>query len=269
MEKNIARSAPDRQATASDHGSVTRTTFGKALLAWLAGIIHRHHNRIQFFGYEAANILLVVHRAGDLQAPSGGLAYEALAASAFMVGSACIYAHHPDRRPVGLFCGSLGLILGGILLILAGYPLTGSAVTLASMETARGALAALQADLERPDRSDFRAARSILVLGRYVLAFYIIPVDRLCRRIGRLGRILNDRPFLTSAAIKLPLRLEFIVRNLLRGDMIGTAVGLSWMILGDGALAVNDPKLRRSLLGLSKAPTTRKQKRSTGQMAVE
>jgi hypothetical protein len=59
-----------------------------------------------------------------------------------------------------------------------------------------------------------------------------------------LGRFINERPFITSTMIKAPLRLEFIGKKLLMGDWLGTAVGLSWLLLGDLALAFNDPQLQ-------------------------
>ncbi len=47
-----------------------------------------------------------------------------------------------------------------------------------------------------------------------------------------------------GAAVKLPLRLEFVAKNLARGDPVGAGVGLSWMLLGDAALAFNDAGVR-------------------------
>lgn len=228
----------------------------QTLLQWLIGVVCRHHNKIQFFGYEAANILLVWQRTGDAGSSQRGFTYEALAALAFMLGSACICLHDPDRRPAGLFFGSLGLIAGGILLIIAGYPLTGFAVTIASLETARGGLFALEAELARSTRPDRSLTKLTLILGQRVLGFYVLPVNLLCRRFGKLGGFLNDRPFLSSAIIKLPLRLEFVIKNLLLGDAVGVIVGLSWMILGDGALAFNDERLRQAALQMSGPSTT-------------
>ncbi|MEZ4863491.1 MAG: hypothetical protein R3C14_19385 [Caldilineaceae bacterium] len=62
-----------------------------------------------------------------------------------------------------------------------------------------------------------------------------------------MGCFVNKRPFITGALIKAPMRLEFIGKKLLLGDWIGAAVGLSWMLLGDVALAFNDAELRAAV----------------------
>ncbi len=248
----------ESKTSCSEFGTTggTRSAPRRTLVGWLVGFVCDHHNKIQFFGYEVANILLVWHVTGNAETLFGSFNSEAMAAMAFLFGSACIYAYHPDRRPAGLFFGGIGLTLGGALLVFAGYPLTGLSVALASMETARGGLRVLKTDLSRSDRSTPSVASLILVFGQHALSFYIVPVDMFCRRFGKLGQFLNDRPFLTGSLIKLPLRLEFIIKNLLRGDMIGACIGLSWMVLGDGALAFNDEKLRRSALLLGVVPTS-------------
>jgi hypothetical protein len=216
-------------------------------LLWF--VCHKH-NKIQLFGYEAANILLVCHQMSRSETLFDGFGYEALAALAFIVGSICIYSYHPGQRPAGLFYGGLSLGAGGLLLVGAGYSITGFSVVLASMETARGGLLTLKSDLARSDRPPSALVMFARFLGTRLLGFYIAPINGLCRRFGRLGQFLNDRPFLVGTLIKFPLRLEFIIMNLLRGDLVGVVVGLSWMILGDGALAFNDQQLRRSGLRL-------------------
>ena len=252
----VVRYVSDALYCKSDAANLSRQRPGRNTLKRPIRIFCDHHNRIQFFGYEAANILLVWDRTDFTGTALSSFNREALAALAFLVGSAWIFAYHPDRRPYGLFYGSLGLILGGILLVAAGYSLTGLSVVLASMEAARGGLSTLQANLARPDHSKDAAARLTLVCGLRIFAFYIIPVNVLCQRFGSLGRFLNNRPFLTGTLIKLPMRLEFIVRNVIRGDVVGVVVGLSWMILGDGALAFNDRKLYRSMCAWSGASMT-------------
>jgi hypothetical protein len=81
--------------------------------------------------------------------------------------------------------------------------------------------------------------------GGCALGPYVGAVDALCRRFAEFGRFVNSRPFLTGAIIKLPLRLEFVAKKAVQGDLVGVGVGLSWMVLGDGALALNDERLKR------------------------
>jgi len=151
--------------------------MGSAIVTWLAGFFCHHHNKIQLVGYEAANGLLVWHRARKADMAFSAFTFEALAALSFLFGSASIYVHHPQHRPADLFCGSLGLNQDGILLIAAGYPLTGMSVALASMETARGGLITLQREREHLDGSDHHWSRLTLALGQHVFAFYVVPVD--------------------------------------------------------------------------------------------
>jgi hypothetical protein len=69
---------------------------------------------VQFFGYEVANVVLVAHHAAGATAHGPDL--ESLAAASFLVGSACIYGFHPERRPGLLLHGGLALAAGGLLL---------------------------------------------------------------------------------------------------------------------------------------------------------
>ena len=83
------------------------------------------------------------------------------------------------------------------------------------------------------------------------IGWYAACVDSLTRRFRRAGRFINERPFVTGALIKAPARLEFVGKQMLAGDLIGAAVGLSWMLLGDGGLALNDAKLNALFMARS------------------
>lgn len=209
----------------------------------------KHHNKIQFFGYEVANMVLVVQQLA--RSESGyGLNAETLAALAFLLGSALIWRFDPQQRPFLLFYGGLALAVGGAFLAAAGYTWTGLSVVLASLETARGGRGVLT-DWLAAQRASGAVPLTAAIHERVAavtLNGYCYLVDGLIRLYPELGRFINERPFITSTAIKAPLRLDFIIRKLLLGDWVGTAVGLSWLLLGDLALAMNDAQLQTAVL---------------------
>lgn len=215
----------------------------------------QHHNKIQFFGYEVANIVWVLHHAWREGTTGYGLNVETCAAAAFLLGSALIWRFEPQRRPQMLLWGGLVLALGGLFLFVAGFPLTGLAVTIASLETARGGLRTLQLFVAAAARCKVTIPpiheRTVQTATR-ALGWYLRPVEFMVNRITRMGRLLDQRPFVTGALIKAPLRLEFIGKKILVGDWIGAAVGLSWMLLGDIALAFNDEGLNAWAEGRTK-----------------
>ena len=207
----------------------------------------RHHNKIQFFGYEVANVVLVLQQMLQSSTTGYGVNVETGAALFFLIGSALIWKFDPERRPQMLFAGGIALAIGGLFLTAAGYGLTGVAVIVASLETARGGVAILQETVVGQLRAGATVKPMLqftLVCARYGLSWYQIPVNCLAGKFDHFGRFINERPFVTGALIKAPLRVEFVAKKLLIGDWIGVAVGLSWMVLGDVALAFNDAKLQ-------------------------
>lgn len=216
----------------------------------LATAAATHQNKIQLIGYEVANVVLVVHESRKAGYATAGLTLESAAALSFLIGSACIWRFDPKSRPEMLFVGGMALAVGGLFLAAAGYAITGFAVALASLETARGGLAALLDHVETNRRSRVQTRPYHQWISRratLILKPYIHVINHLFSRKPDLARFVNDRPFLTSTLIKAPLRVEFIGRKLLTGDIIGAGVGISWMILGDGGLALNDPALNARL----------------------
>ncbi len=207
----------------------------------------KYHNKIQFFGYEVANLVLVAQQLWLADGPGYGLNAETLAALALLLGSAFIWRFDPKLRPHLLFYGGLVLACGGVFLTAAGYVWTGLSVVLASLETARGGRVILN-DWFDKQLSMFGIVPLAATIHRRVaawsLCWYCQVVDALIRVYPGLGRFINERPFITSTVIKAPLRLEFIGKKMLMGDWIGTAVGLSWLLLGDLALALNDAQLQ-------------------------
>ena len=205
--------------------------------ASIAGLICVHYNVIQLIGYEAANIALLVQQGFAPESTAWG---ESFAALFFMLGSLSICFFSPEKRPSLLMTGGILLTFGGLLLIIAGYPLTGASVMLASLETARGGMVFFK---PRKTRGQLISVKPLYVL----LLPYRWLIMRVVKGLGAFGRLINERPFVVGALIKVPMRFEFIIKNLLAGDFIGMFIGLSWMILGDGGLALNDEKLRRRL----------------------
>ena len=140
--------------------------------------------------------------------------------------------------------------MGGLFLTLAGYPLTGLSVVLASLETIRGGIYCIIDHCEsaiREHKNVGPATRKSLRLGTFIFGWYIRAIKLFAGRFKKTGLFIDTRPFLTGALIKAPLRLEFVAKKALAGDVAGVIVGLSWMILGDGGLALNDPALKAQL----------------------
>lgn len=203
----------------------------------IIGWVCRRYNLIQLLGYEFGNLaLLALHGL----APGQAGAFEALAAASFMLGSLSICLFEPAERPALLFLGGIWLSVGGLMLVMAGFPLTGGAVVLASLETARGGLPLMRSGSGRG------GSRILVEVARILMTPYCCAVASTVGSFPRVGSFVHARPFLASAFIKMPLRLEFVLRNLLVGDAIGVSVGLSWM-LGDAALALNDERLNKWL----------------------
>ncbi|MCB0125713.1 MAG: hypothetical protein KDE58_25840, partial [Caldilineaceae bacterium] len=207
----------------------------------------KHHNKIQFFGYEVANLILVAQQLWVANESGYGLNAETLAALSLLLGSALIWRFDPKARPHLLFYGGLALATGGAFLTAAGYLWTGLSVVLASLETARGGLGVLNGWTAEQALNMLPLPMTISIhwrVARWSLYGYCPLVDYVVSFSPRLGRFINERPFITSTLIKAPLRLEFIGKKVLLGDWIGAAVGLSWLLLGDLALAFNDADLQ-------------------------
>lgn len=81
----------------------------------------KHHNKIQFFGYEVANLVLVAQQLWLTDGSGYGLNAETLAALSLLLGSALIWRFDPKLHPHLLFYGGLALIWGGVFLAAAGY----------------------------------------------------------------------------------------------------------------------------------------------------
>ncbi len=207
----------------------------------------KHHNKIQFFGYEVANLVLVAQQLWLANEPGYGLNAETLAALSLLLGSALIWRFDPKVRPHLLFYGGLALAVGGAFLSAAGYLWTGLSVVLASLETARGGLGVLNGWVAEQQWNMLPLPMTISIhwrVARWSLHGYCRLVDFVVGCSPDLGRFINERPFITGTLIKAPLRLEFVGKKLLLGDWIGVAVGLSWLLLGDLALAFNDAGLQ-------------------------
>jgi hypothetical protein len=96
----MAITCADARTTDVDMGyqSIRRTTWNAGTAAVAIGPLRAvvrlfcdHHNQVQFFGYEVANVALVLHEANRVGASVGGDSV-LWAALAFLSGSACIYA---------------------------------------------------------------------------------------------------------------------------------------------------------------------------------
>lgn len=103
----------------------------------LGTFIARYYNLIQFIGYVPSSLVLAVR--------NGMHGCEGMAAALFLLAALLIALFDPLKRPSMLLYGGLATAAGGFLLVAAGYPLTGFAVALSSLETARGGLKELRA----------------------------------------------------------------------------------------------------------------------------
>lgn len=206
-----------------------------------------HHNKIQLFGYEIANLLLVAQQLWLTRGSGYGLNLETMAALALLLGSALIWRFDPKARPHLLFYGGMALGVGGAFFTAGGYTWTGLSIIVSSLETARGGLGVLNRWVAEEGRTWLPLPTAIAIhwrVARWTLHGYCRLVALVAGFAPALGRFIDERPFITSTLIKAPLRLEFIGKKLLSGDWIGAAVGLSWLLLGDLALAFNDAQLQ-------------------------
>ncbi|MEZ4735562.1 MAG: hypothetical protein R3E79_51375 [Caldilineaceae bacterium] len=207
----------------------------------------KHHNKIQFFGYEVANLVLVAQQLWLTRGTGYGLNLETMAALGLLLGSALIWGFDPKRRPQLLFYGGMALAVGGAFFTAAGYTWTGLSIIVSALETARGGLNVLNAWVEEEQWNMLPLPIAIAIhwrVARWSLHGYCRMVAFIVSFAPGLGRFIDERPFITGTLIKAPLRLEFIGKKLLVGDPIGAAVGLSWLLLGDLALAFNDAGLQ-------------------------
>jgi hypothetical protein len=233
----------------SGHASAQLSTFLVSLLLKRPALmLATHHNKAQLLGYEIANVALILSSVSGQYGSDANAVLEMCAAVALLSGSLCIWFFDDSLRPSMLFYGGIGLVVGGLFLTFAGYPITGLSVVLASLETTRGGLFAIVEHCERAIEASIPVSgftRKSLRLGSLTFGWYIRIVRCFSHRCKRVGVFIDTRPFLTSALIKAPLRIEFIAKKAIAGDFVGVLVGLSWMILGDGGLALNDSQLNR------------------------
>jgi len=219
------------------------TLFKKAVLSHPPGrdltrTMTRYHNTIQFIAYEGANIALILNNAGAPDHSVWKKRFESLSALNFLLGSGAISLFSPKKRASMLFTGGLLLTAGGASLMAAGHTITGASVALASAETARGGLKAWQEN---------SGGSSLLTLSQMVMKPYNAAVETLTNNARTVGKFINERPFLTGAIIKAPLRSEFVFNQISNYDWVGAGVGVLWMI-GDLALGLNDKKIKAWLL---------------------
>ena len=206
-----------------------------------------HHNKIQFFGYEIANLLLVAQQLWLTRGTGYGHNLETMAALALLLGSALIWRFDPKARPHLLFYGGMALAIGGVFFTAAGYTWTGLSVIISALETARGGLGVLNGWVAEQKGNLLPLPTALTIhwrVARWSLYGYCRLVAFVAGLAPDLGRFIDERPFITGTLIKAPLRLEFIGKKLLSGDWIGAAVGISWLFLGDLALAFNDAQLQ-------------------------
>jgi len=220
----------------------------------IVGIFVSHHNKIQLLGYELANLVLITKTFIPGEKLDAGAVLEIFAAVTLLVGSTCIWFYNPIQQPTMLFYGGVGLTFGGVFLSIAGYPMTGVSVILASLETVRGGIYSI-IDHYKSSHNQHRRVdaftRRTLRVSTALFGWYVKLVKAVTGRFRKLGDFIDNRPFLSGALIKAPLRLEFIIKKIMVGDFVGASVGLSWMILGDGGLALNDSKLKAKLQSYS------------------
>lgn len=218
------------------------TKFGRAITKGLL----KYHNQIQFIGYEFANAALAAR--GLLSGEETmSQTYEVLTAGSFATGSFSITRFDFEKRPEMLMWGGLLLALGGGFLSASGYPASGIPVAIASMETARGGFNALEASLHASPSNGREFSKLSYKAMKYPLKPYKFLVEDVISKVGSLGKFLEERPFVSGTFIKSPPRLTYIYQKAIQRDWLGVGVGLSWLILGDGALTLNDEKLKNSI----------------------
>ncbi|AHB49903.1 hypothetical protein W911_03665 [Hyphomicrobium nitrativorans NL23] len=221
---------------------------------------------MQFAAYEGGNLALVASENNKADAVSNAVIFgqtpEAMAAFSFAAMSGCLFAFDPMKSPNFLLLAGLSGLAGGLFLASAGFTLSGGAVALSSLEMARGGYHVLEQHFQRTKRqsvaADLRISSGLAtIMG---ISVYAWAVSAVTRRSATAKRILDDRPLLTSSAIKAPMRFDMIGQSLLRGEWVTAAVGTSWLI-GDGLVALNDTRLK-ARLKLTMRPAIRQLVRS-------
>ena len=218
--------------------------------------IVRNNNLSQFLGYEVANVALAVQKSFENGHFEAAANHETWGALSMLFGSAALLGFDPEEKPEYMVWGGAGLALGGAFLVAAGYPVTGGALTVASMENVRGGRQMVRERIQRAKDEGARVpltSRVTDVLSAPSI-IYTAPVNAATKRGKKIGKFINERPFLTGAMIKAPLRLEFICKNAVQipaepiNATIKTLIGLAWMIPGDGGIALNDKKFKARVM---------------------
>jgi len=174
-------------------------------------------------------------------------ATEAAAAGSFFIGSSLIAKFNPQKNPTLLFYGGASLAVGGAFLAVAAGPIVGVPLVVAYLETARGGLFEIKQHIESKrlqgldvgQFTDFTAK-----VGGVLMAPYTSPVNALCNKFPKIGKVAVEHPHLLGGAIKTPGRIHYIGQKAAQGDAIGVAIGSSWYLLGDVGLLFFDEKFR-------------------------
>ena len=226
------------------------------------GVVAKHHNRFQFAAYEGANAVLAlsenIKNGGDTNLPVIGQTPAAMSAYSFIAMSSCLYFFDPEKRPHLLLHAGLAGVFGGGFLAMAGFGAAGFAVALSSLEMARGGyhllakhIAEKKAANERVHLADRLAYFGIARITG--VSAYTKLVSWLTKSNETARYYLDERPLLTSTAIKAPLRFDIIGQSLMQLDFLKAAVGLSWLA-GDLFVALNDGKIKDRFLRFASPP---------------
>ena len=222
--------------------------FGHAPGRAIGRFFVKRYKEIQLAGYEVANVALAIQTSiatGDGFSVSP--TFETGAAVSFFVGSTLAKFHDDDKKPTFLFLGGGALTTGGVCLALAGYPVAGLPIALASMETTRGGIYALNGHVKNRQEQGEDVSKFTLAtqkVGPVLMLPYTKPVEALSNRFSKAGALTREHPHLVGAGIKFPGRVFYTAEKLAKGDWFGAGIGVSWTVFGDGGLAFFDDKLR-------------------------
>jgi len=148
-----------------------------------------------------------------------------------------------------LFYGALSLTTGGIALACNGGPqiVTGTAIAVASLETARGGARWLlgQTQKSRTINEELNGGQKVNYLASKIfVATYGHIAESLFNKIPIVDHWVEKRPFVTGSLIKLASRSFYLYAMAQANSAIGFAIGCSWVV-GDIALACLDKKTQR------------------------
>jgi len=230
----------------------------------------------QFWSYEPANALVVTKK-HFMENPNPYIydhdytntltSFDATSAGLLFLGSGIVKYMHV--HPTMLFYGGMTLASGAVALTGACIEnaedvqeatlasITGLAVTLSSLETARGGTFVMEGHINSNDNpSSFTKNTQKIAKSFYKYSGYNHALHKICNKSETLTDLIENRPMVASGLIKAPLRAGYFASlgwNYAANDdaslalnAVGVGIGILW-VSGDLSLAMMDEKFNNKV----------------------